>query len=1014
MTEQATILHVPAGLGIDQSVREEHVQPGTANLYQENVRVTTQGSLIKCPGYTAQSTTSLGPGSPPSISAGLRVAPYKGSIVMSDGAILSSFDRTSGKWVPKARLPECSATSTAVTAAMTDGERVRIVYSSGYYVIASLDADGTDTSASYFVSARVIDQASKKVIATFVVTDASSPTLLDIRVVVVGGLVAFLWTDTGHVYGKVLNLATPTTLGAKVDILSDTNSTVFDAVALSDRIAIAYENSGGGTTRITVKTLNSTTLAVLNSSTQVTASNAIESLAIAGLEEIWLAWTYTTFDHKLWVALRKTSDTTSLAAATAAIDFSGKSTAAVIDSAVAGRTGISQVYVGARGLEDNSFISYSRVLQLTNVAGSITPGHATTYIGGWLPICKPFAVNGRVYTECSFFTVGAFDVALGDITSDASTSGFDRNQTVRPVGWVSPRACITAGDRAAVVSSTLVATIQLVTVSGSTASFNIVEYDFASQTRQLPVPFAGALHFSGGLHYAFDGERCMEAGFISPPILTAAAGSSTGLTGTFIYTAIHEFCDGAGNVIWSRTATTVTVTAANKDIKVYVQRPSLTWMEGFDPLPYLSPQGESRTRTKIYRTVNGGGVFYLLATFQTNPLSGVQLFDDTTSDASLIGNVQLYRDPGIVGTEKDRQAWGACLQMVECNGVLVAAMEDGTTLRCTAQRTVGEAPWHHDVLQIPIEGDGSITGLASMDGSVIVFKRDAIFIVSVDPANDNVTTGGFGDPKRLALNAGCIDPRSIVVTSMGVFYQSDLGIMLLTRQLDVQFLGKKIQKTFASYPNVVSAAVDERGGLVRFCLAQNGSSTVGVDAVFDMVLEVWVSFDAKTSSAGQANRQAVSSAYCNSSSGYRYTWLDASGVVYQESTSFLAADGSFVSSKWETPRLKTELQREHQMWQGVVMFDRNESAGLVAEVAYDFADYTETKTWTEADVTSFQQQVEARVTGRRQAVKFRFHDTAPAAPVTGQGLEFIGLSLDLAPHQGATQGTPKLDVGARR
>jgi hypothetical protein len=92
----------------------------------------------------------------------------------------------------------------------------------------------------------------------------------------------------------------------------------------------------------------------------------------------------------------------------------------------------------------------------------------------------------------------------------------------------------------------------------------------------------------------------------------------------------------------------------------------------------------------------------------------------------------------------------------------------------------------------------------------------------------------------------------------------------------------------------------------------------------------------------------------------------------------------------------------------------NESAGLTADVSYDWNAPSDTKVWTEADIVANPHQVEARVTGRYQAVKFRFHDTAPASPSTGQGLEFIGLSLDLAPHQGPTQGTPKLPVTARK
>lgn len=1025
MTEQnATVLHVPAGVGIDQSVREEHVPPGTANIYQENVRVTAQGSLVKRPDFTALSTARLGPGSPPAISSGLRVAPFKDSIVMTDGAVLNSYVAAQGKWSPCGRLPECSISTKAVAGSYATF--LDIAYGDTVYAVisnelSSLVSGGFSTNS---ITVRVIDQATKRQVATYVLdpTTATIPNI--VRCVISGTKLAVFWNNARaslNISGAVLDLSTLTSFGGIVTIASDVNGP-FDVMVLpAGTIALAYGNNSASTARITILELSASTLATVNSTTETTSSDLIQSICLAGSEELWTVWSYGSTNKKVWGSLRNsTTITSSIASATQLLDFTGGSTVTPV-RVTAARTAASTVYVAASGTDTVDATSkYSKVGKFANVSSAITPSLAMTYIGGWVPSSQPFASAGRVFMEFVYDDLVDFNVVVGDITSDATTSGFDHNQTIRPVAQVAPRLNswpVTAATSAKHVPQVgqVFATAHIIQGEDNSAAINITEMDFGSQVRQLPLSFAGQLYWSGGMLYQFDGERCFEQSFVSPPGLQCFDGGAGSLSGTYLYTAIDEFTDAAGNVTWGPPSPVRTMVVTNRQVSAVVRRPSMTWKDGYDPATYLQPQGGRTTITKLFRTVNGGGVFYFQVGYYSRQLDGLQTFTDNESDASLQASAQLYTDPGTVGTAKARQSMGGCLQMVECNGVMVAAMPDGLTLRCTAQRVVGESPWHNDVLQLPIEGDGAFTGLASMDGSVIVFRRDSIYVVPVESANDNVTAGGFGEPKRIACDAGCIDPRSIVVTGEGTVFQSDRGIELLTRQLDVVFAGKKIQLTFASFPNVVASVLDIRNGLVRLSLAQTGSNTVGIDAVYDTVFQLWSSFDTKKSSAGQANRQAVSAAYCKGSSGYVYTWLDAGGVVYQESLgSSLAADGSFVPSTWITPRIKTELQREHQMWQGDILFARNESAGLTATIAYDWAGFTDTRTWLESDITANPSQTELRVTGRHQAIKIQFTDTAPASPVTGKGLEFIGFSLDLAPHQGPTQGTPKLAVGARK
>lgn len=1032
MTPNATVIHIPAGVGMDQSTREEHVSPGAANLYQQNVRINNIGELETRPGFAQITNARLGASTR---AAGLRVAGYRDSIVVSDGDLLDAMAPTVGEWVTQGRLPGCEARRYPVASTGLDNVNVIDVgYGNGYYVIAVREPYG-DAGAVRFVG-YVVDAATRQVVysADLTTPEAGIVNHRDVKVGVVGSLACIFYSNENVLDSRseirAIRIDLADIPSGFVDaslLVVDHELRSFDVHPMATQIALAYENDGGGTTRITVKLFTPATFAETDSTTITTNSAAVRSICLAGAEgeELWVAWCHTN-NSNVYVSARSTADLSSVIGQTSVLTVDGEVAPRLISI---GRTAAHEAYVAAAG-PDAVVASWTvtAVRRIRNSSGTLLQDRLTPGIRGWVPVSKPFVYGGRTYMEISDDSPAELHlglVVLVDVTGDASDVGFTRNLTVRPVAMAAPRlnAYSSRGSdpddltgcarHIASKSATVFSSVHVVKGSAVTASINITEYDFGSVLKHLPANYGGALYLSGGILYRYDGQRAYEAGFIAPPRLATTL-SGTGISGTYIYTAIHEFTDSMGNVEWSAPARVDTNTPSNQTVTVFVRRPAVTWKYGYDGNTELPPQGLRETKTKIYRTPNGGGDFYLLATLVTTP-GETSSYADTTLDADLIEQPKLYKAPGRVGTAKDRQAIGSCRHLVECNGVLVVVAEDGVTLRATAQRVVGEVPWHHDNLQLPLDGNGEIMGLASLDGAVVAFFRDSIYIVPVEPANDALTVGGFGVPRQIAVDCGCIEPRSIVVTGMGIFFQSDRGIEVLTRELVVAFIGEKIQRTFASYPNVTAAVLDVRNGLVRFSLAQTGSTTVGVDAVFDLTRQEWSSFDVKQGAGASA--QSVSATYAKYSGGWRYIWLESDGTVHYESdSSFLDKNSTFVVPMWEPPWLKTELQREHQFWQGILLHDRQTACGITAEVAYDWQAYAgaDDKVWAEAAVLAYPKQVELRTTGRYQAIKFRFRATAPSVVGTGEGTKFVGLSYDLAPHQGPTQGTPKLPVASRR
>src|SRR5262249_17457078 len=140
---------------------------------------------------------------------------------------------------------------------------------------------------------------------------------------------------------------------------------------------------------------------------------------------------------------------------------------------------------------------------------------------------------------------------------------------------------------------------------------------------------------------------------------------------------------------------------------------------------------------------------------------------DSSTDASIASHAQLYTVFGTPGAALVRRAPPACVDVATYNGQIGLIAEDRSTVWMSAQRIVGEGLWSTPVWQTPLDDDGLIA-IRAQDGTFIVWTRTSIFAVAGDPPSDNGALGGLGQPRRLAATVGCIDPRSLVVTHLGI------------------------------------------------------------------------------------------------------------------------------------------------------------------------------------------------------------------------------------------------------
>ena len=147
-------------------------------------------------------------------------------------------------------------------------------------------------------------------------------------------------------------------------------------------------------------------------------------------------------------------------------------------------------------------------------------------------------------------------------------------------------------------------------------------------------------------------------------------------------------------------------------------------------------------------------------------------------------------------------------------------------------------------IRVPPEG-GKLTGLAAMDNTLLIFKRNRIFSVNIPDTNTAFSAAAsFRVPGIIPAGTGCLYPASVHVTVVGTFFQSDKGIYLINRGRQVQFIGAGIQDELQNR-EVVSVSEIPGAREVVFLLdtPDTGVRTLREALVFNYEHEVWTKWE---------------------------------------------------------------------------------------------------------------------------------------------------------------------------
>ncbi len=776
---------------------------------------------------------------------------------------------------------------------------------------------------------------------------------------------------------------------------------------------MAYGTTSGGS-RVTVKRY---TIAGSAASTTITAAATPGkvSVDVSTGNTLWVAFSQSTAVHAVGLSPSSLASITSTDV-TALTVSTGVQNLGITEGTT---TGTGRVWV------KDSSNGPLLMCGLTTAVGAAVAGTSKT-VYNVLPISRSFQQGGRYYMavapSATASTVNGNGQALcvvADWTEDSVL--------LRPVANIEPGLVTSVGMfcKFTPVSSTKraygfqivkhgLATVASLIDGNGSGGCMLAELDFGSRDRWLGAKHGNSLFIGGAMLSVFDGQSVREAGFLARPTLPTTTTGTGSLNGTYKYVAVYETTDAAGNTVVSGISAPATETPAGDSVIVATRPYTVT---SFGSTAY-------NTNITFYRTLVGGEPpYYRLASVSSDSTAATTDYEDDIADATLATRSKLYAPnlPGTSGESQDRRAPAGLVHIASYNGMLVGAK--GSSLVYSGQEVYGEATWFTPLFEQPLSGVGDITGICALDGTLFVFREDCIYAVNGDPPTDNGASGGLGVPRLVASDVGCIEANSLVATSLGVFFQSRRGIELLTRSGSAVWVGEAIRGTLASYPVVSSAVLDDPNALVRFSLSASESAGIvhsdGVDLVYDLTLQTWISVDDKTMDAqGQAATSLASQDACmvKVSGSWRYAWLGSDGAVFYER---LSSDGSAYldDDNWITMAAETGwfklagIQGTQQLNHVLFLSRKSTDAKLSVSLAYNYeTSYRTARQWTNTEIATLlssgwpitQLKHEPHDDAECQAVRVKITDAIQTSGTTGtgKGSTWLALTLDITPKPG--------------
>lgn len=516
------------------------------------------------------------------------------------------------------------------------------------------------------------------------------------------------------------------------------------------------------------------------------------------------------------------------------------------------------------------------------------------------------------------------------------------------------------------------------------------------------------LHVAAGLPLLGDGQQLFEDSFVYYPEFSIAltGGGGLPLTGAYQYAVVYAYQDAAGLLHRSAPSFTAIVNPVSSGCDVLYLPLSMTWRDALNP---------GNVFAEIYRTLAGGSTLYLVDRVQASGTGATSYLQyvDTTSDAQLATSTILYTTGDVLDQVNPP---AALLQWVHKSRNFIVD-ETGRNVWFTQQFQAGLAPGYNESLTFTLPDQGVITAGISMDAEIVIFKSNAIWVVYGGDGPNQLGQGSdLTTPQRVPSDVGAVDWRGVVLTPVGIMFVAASGIYLLDRSLQVTFVGKSVLDTFARYPVCVAATLVPSATQVRFAMTDETDSTA-ILLVYDYLLGEWL-----THTRPQQGSPICASVYTMGSG--RYVELTSDGNLWEEHAATDAtayqddsrgvvsgapAAPHFVSTSVTTAWVKLQGLAGDQQARAILAYaDTLDPCGLTVSIAVNYdTTIVQTNTWTASELAgslgtsgAVAQTFVGALYNRQAAIQITLADVADTASVTGQGMQFASVALDILPVAG--------------
>jgi hypothetical protein len=1008
----ADLIQLPFRAGIDEGTSPKQLPSGTLkrgeNCYQDKT-----GRVRKRAGTTAHSAGAIG--------TGRRFVSRGKDLTLDDGTNLRNLDvsgyTSTNDRVSPLRVTRRPLFDTAKTPTLAD------VAISGNLLI-SVYREANVTSAGP-IFAKVEHRTSGAVLLpiTHVSTSAAGQWP---RVLVYNGkgLILFqsgtqisyveinLSTFAVSAQGNLLGLASPTSAGAH-----------FDAVVVDTDLYVAFTNTNGGTFFEVVR-LNTSYAIQATSATLAITPRAICLFATAG-EYVHL--TYSDAGTKL-----RTFNITTLTNVAGPTNVGSGP-----DFTFCRRQSATEVLVGWCVNSSSGGTQESLTTQVFNATTHAAVSGTLRKTWGLYAPTKPWVSNGRTYVAAVALSHAYYaasgeareipkpSVVVVEVRTNAVTSFTPPHRLAARLenltGWYS-REIINHGSPSGYVghvantpqdadgATYVAAAYRAIEPYGYTAigiGFNLYKIEPADVSRSVAVGNSAVL--AGGLPSAFDGTTLAPLGFTLAPIIISSTnpGGTTQAAGTYQYYAVYEWRSQDGVLHRSHPGPVFSVTlGAAGGVSLTITNASLDHHLP-DSATAFATSGNP-VIVAIYRTEANGDTFYRLT---NEPLSLVQVSDPTAATFTLDvsrsdGKVNLVADTWAIPLASRPELYTEGPAELEDNpppafiaqcvhrGRLCGIASDRRTFCASKDQSedAGIFPGFNVALTLAFDEDK--TCLLSLDERIAVFAENGIDIIEglgPDVQGQNNDWRVY----RVQTDLGCNEPRSLVAVPQGILYQSRRGIELLSRALEVVYVGAAVEDTLATYPTITSATLIAGEQQVRFtCTTTDGAS--GRVLVFDYGRNAWYVWDYLVGTA------FVDSAVINN----EYRLLKSNGQVYTEDLTDCLDGSAYVPMLVEVPVYPG----------GAASWHRLKDVGLVGQVvsacdltlAFARTSSTEQQKTFQLSGGTFESVKVTMKYQKSQAYSVTIVDASPTAGgavvATGQGPVLDLLSL----YVQRKGGTPRL------